>query len=90
MFFSKNIGSCAYADTVQQTLQHNLDTSYLLFQLTWADIAVGAFLDPEGLSARLKTLDVRAVAPSLVAHATKVNETPQIKKWREERPPSER
>ncbi len=58
-------------------------------QLTWADVALGVFLDPEGFSSRLKKVDVRATAPALLEHANKVNDLDRIRKWREERPPVE-
>lgn len=59
-------------------------------QLTWADIALGNFLDPEGIISKLKNTDLRHLVPQLMEHAEKVNALPKIRQWMEERPKSER
>ena len=55
-----------------------------MFQLTWADIALAAMLD------RIVIYYSQALEsfPNLKEHMTRINESPNIKKWMESRPKS--
>ena len=54
----------------------------IIFQLTWADIALAAMLD------RIIIYQPEALEhfPSLKEHMTRINESENIKNWMEKRP----
>ena len=54
----------------------------ILFQMTWADIALAAMLD----RVMLHHAEALENFPTLKDHMIKINESPNIKTWMENRP----